>query len=96
MKRFLSFCAAVSLASGVACAQHADRLSHFDEASGMALVENETGSYYINRNGSVIALTKYLYEFHPFHDGYARVRYIPNGKWGLIDRKGRIVAAPHI
>lgn len=62
-----------------------DSISEID--SDIALAKAGPDSYYIYLDGKKKLLSK-EYTFHPYSEGYARIKSNKNGKWGYIDTKG--------
>jgi hypothetical protein len=56
---------------------------------GMALVRDHGIYFYINTSGDEIGRNSNYIVKYNFHDGLARI--IQNGKWGFIDKEGKII-----
>lgn len=57
---------------------------------GFALACADSVQYFLDNQGEIKKLHK-NYEFYSFSNGFAPVRNKKNGKWGYIDKKGRLV-----
>lgn len=68
-----------------------DSISNFSD--GVALAEINGVKHYLYTNGSKKMLSM-SYEYHPFSDGYTRIKNRKNGKWGYANLKGVIRINP--
>ena len=68
-----------------------DSISSF--AEGVAMAEKDGMKSYLYENGKQKVLPT-AYDFHPFSEGYTRIRDRKSGKWGYADSKGVIRINP--
>ena len=61
-------------------------ITSFD--GNVAFGEKDGMRYYVYSDGKVQPLTGSKFEYHPYSDGYAKVRNVKSGKWGYADKKG--------
>lgn len=68
-----------------------DSISSFED--GVAMADKDGLKSYLYEDGKQKVLPT-AYDFHPFSDGYTRIRDRKNGKWGYADAKGVIRINP--